>query len=103
MEDTIKQIDEMNDKLEKLYEIKINKTFERKIELEALNRIDFIIDKYTKMRKMIYDGFKNIESFRKYRELEIELHQSNKVQHLESLMDSYYSLKRIIEYDKMNN
>ena len=102
MEDTIKQIDKINDKLKKLYEIERNKTFERNIELEALNHIDFIIDKYTNMKKIIYDGFKDEESFKKFWDLQFELRTSNKVQHLESLIDDYFRLKRIVEYNKTN-
>ena len=100
MEDTIKRVDEINNKLEKLYETKINNTFERKLELEALNHIDFIIDKYMEMKKIIYDGFKNKETFKKFFDLNFELHTSNKAQHLESLVDSYFRLKLITDYKK---
>ena len=103
MEDTIKLVDEINDKLEKLYETKINNSFERNIELEALNRIDFIIDKYTKMRKIICGGFKNEESFNQFNVLQIELHKSNKADNLENLISSYFYLKRISEFEKINN
>ena len=93
MEDTIKLVDET----------KINNSFERNIELEALNRIDFIIDKYTKMRKIICGGFKNEESFSQFNDLQAELHKSNKADNLENLISSYFYLKRISEFEKINN